>query len=63
VIISTIVLLLSLVPDIWIHALGPMFDLVTPGGIVLLMFMHVACALVTVSALTLLTKPYHQERS
>ena len=54
--IAASVLLVSFLPDIYVHNLGPMFAQITVGGAVLLMSMHVACAVITVSALTLLTK-------
>lgn len=54
--IAALVLLVSFLPDIFVHNLGPMFAQITVGGAVLLMAMHVACAAITVSALTLLTK-------
>ena len=54
--IAALVLLVSFLPDIYVHNLGPMFAQITVGGAVLLMAMHVACAVITVSTLTLLTK-------
>jgi hypothetical protein len=55
--IAIVVLLVSLLPDIFVHHLGAMFAAITLDGAVLLMTLHVACALVTVLALTQLTKP------
>lgn len=59
--ISAGVLLVSFLPDIFVHSLGPMFSQVTPGGVVLLMVLHVTTALVTVSALLKLTKSVSTE--
>jgi hypothetical protein len=54
--IAAIVLLLSFIPDIFVHNLGPMFGQITTAGILLLMLMHVACAAITVCGLVYLTK-------
>ena len=56
-VIAVVVLLVSFLPDIFVHNLGAMFAEITLDGAVLLMTLHVACALVTVWALTRLTKP------
>ena len=54
--VAVVVFLLSLLPDIFVHHLGPMFAQITAGGAILLMTMHLACALITVYALIALTK-------
>jgi hypothetical protein len=56
-VIAVVVLLVSFLPDIFVHHLGAMFAAITLDGAVLLMTLHVACALITVLALTRLTKP------
>ncbi len=55
--VATIVLLISFLPDIFVHNLGPMFAEITTGGIILLIVLHIAVAIITVTALTRLTKP------
>ncbi len=60
--IAVVVLLVSFIPDILVHDLGPMFAQITTGGVALLMSMHIACALVTVWTLTMLTKPGAAQR-
>ena len=54
--VAAVVLLISFIPDLLVHHLGPMFAAITTGGIVLLMTLHVVCAVVTVVSLTKLTK-------
>lgn len=53
---AIIVLLISFIPDIFVNQI-PGFPYVTTAGIVLLMALHVVCAVITVSVLTKLTKP------
>jgi Co/Zn/Cd efflux system component len=55
--IAVAVLLVSFLPDVFVHHLGPMFSEITLDGSILLMTLHTACALITVLALTRLTKP------
>ncbi len=61
--IAAIVLAVSLLPDIFIQNLGPMFAEITMSGAVLLMALHIACATITVLVLTKLTKPVVASRA
>ena len=55
--IAAVVLIVSFLPDLFVHNLGPMFAAITTSGAVLLMAMHILCAAVTVTVLTKLTRP------
>ena len=55
--VAMVVLIVSFLPDIFIHNLGPMFAEVTNKGVALLMVLHAACALITIYGLTKLTRP------
>ena len=55
--ISAVVLVLSFLPDIFFRQLAAGGENTTSSAIVLLMAFHVACAVITVWALTRLTAP------